>query len=57
MHTPPSRASAIAFWSAAIAGSAYAEVDAGHVMFFEQEDAFVKLVADFIESPATTGGA
>ncbi|MFD7094180.1 alpha/beta fold hydrolase [Streptomyces xanthophaeus] len=42
---------------AAIAGSSYAEVDAGHVMFFEQEDAFVELVADFIEGPATTSGA
>ncbi|MFE9257562.1 alpha/beta fold hydrolase [Streptomyces sp. NPDC006879] len=40
---------------AAIAGSSYAEVDAGHVMFFEQEDAFVKLVTDFIESPTTAG--
>lgn len=36
---------------AAIAGSSYAELDAGHVMFFEQEDSFVKLVADFIEDP------
>jgi pimeloyl-ACP methyl ester carboxylesterase len=34
---------------AAIAGSSYAEIDAGHVMFFEQEDAFVKLVTDFFE--------
>ncbi|GGX69107.1 alpha/beta fold hydrolase [Streptomyces hiroshimensis] len=34
---------------AAITGSAYAEIDAGHVAFFEQEDAFVKLVTDFAE--------
>ncbi|MFC9812301.1 alpha/beta fold hydrolase [Streptomyces virginiae] len=40
---------------AAIADSSYAEIDAGHVMFFEQEDAFVKLVTDFIEDPATAG--
>ncbi|MFD9729380.1 alpha/beta fold hydrolase [Streptomyces sp. NPDC059072] len=33
---------------AAIANSSYAEIDAGHVMLFEQEDAFVKLVSDFI---------
>ncbi|MFD0149154.1 alpha/beta fold hydrolase [Streptomyces sp. NPDC055721] len=40
---------------AAITDSSYAEIDAGHVMFFEQEDAFVKLVTDFIEEPATAG--
>ncbi|SPE53630.1 putative non-heme bromoperoxidase BpoC [Streptomyces netropsis] len=38
---------------AAIPHSSYAELDAGHVMFFEQEDAFVKLVTDFIETHAT----
>jgi len=37
----------------AIAGSSYAEIDAGHVMLFEQEDSFVKLVTDFLETPAT----
>ncbi|MFF7728605.1 alpha/beta fold hydrolase [Streptomyces sp. NPDC008001] len=37
---------------AAISGSVYAEIDAGHVMLFEQEDAFVKLVTDFTDSPA-----
>ncbi|WP_240139668.1 alpha/beta fold hydrolase [Streptomyces sp. MUM 178J] len=37
---------------AAIPGSSYAEIDAGHVMLFEQEDLFVKLVTDFIEAPA-----
>ncbi|MFG2879270.1 alpha/beta fold hydrolase [Streptomyces sp. NPDC048337] len=36
---------------AAIAHSSYAEIDAGHVMFFEQEDVFVKLVTDFVEAP------
>ncbi|MEU2653975.1 alpha/beta hydrolase [Streptomyces sp. NPDC007325] len=38
---------------AAIPGSSYAEIDAGHVMFFEQEDTFVKLVTEFTEAPAT----
>ncbi|TVL91194.1 alpha/beta fold hydrolase [Streptomyces sp. SAJ15] len=42
---------------AAISGSGYAEIDAGHVMFFEQEDAFVKLVTDFTEGPSTTPAA
>ncbi|MFD9166693.1 alpha/beta fold hydrolase [Streptomyces sp. NPDC059558] len=37
---------------AAIPGSSYAEIDAGHVMFFEQEDAFTKLVSDFIQAPS-----
>ncbi|MFJ3595693.1 MULTISPECIES: alpha/beta fold hydrolase [unclassified Streptomyces] len=36
---------------AAIAGSAYAELDAGHVMFFEKADEFTQVVADFIETP------
>ncbi|MFF0475368.1 alpha/beta fold hydrolase [Streptomyces sp. NPDC004284] len=35
---------------AAIAGSAYAEIDAGHVMFFEKEDEFVKTVTGFLGS-------
>ncbi|WFB05738.1 alpha/beta hydrolase [Streptomyces sp. LX-29] len=42
---------------AAISGSSYAEIDAGHVMFFEQEDVFVKLVTDFTEGPSTTSAA
>ncbi|MFI0976241.1 alpha/beta fold hydrolase [Streptomyces sp. NPDC021093] len=33
---------------AAIQGSAYAEIDAGHVAFFEKPDEFIKLVQDFI---------
>ncbi|MET9536327.1 alpha/beta hydrolase [Streptomyces sp. NPDC006553] len=33
---------------AAIAGSAYAEIDAGHVVFFEKEDEFVETVTDFL---------
>lgn len=32
---------------AAIANSSYAEIEAGHVAFFEKEDEFVKLVGDF----------
>ncbi|WP_369373841.1 alpha/beta fold hydrolase [Streptomyces sp. cg36] len=36
---------------AAIAGSSYAEIDAGHVAFFEREDEFVKLVDDFTPAP------
>ncbi|MBT2447755.1 hypothetical protein J7F03_11850 [Streptomyces sp. ISL-43] len=32
---------------AAIAMSTYAEIDAGHVAFFEKEDEFVKLVDEF----------
>lgn len=32
----------------AIAGSRYAELDTGHVAFFEQPDAFVELVRDFL---------
>ncbi|MCX4763702.1 alpha/beta hydrolase [Streptomyces sp. NBC_01275] len=38
---------------AAITGSTYAEIDSGHVAFFEQEDVFVKLVTDFVEGPST----
>ncbi|MFD4914352.1 alpha/beta fold hydrolase [Streptomyces virginiae] len=33
---------------AAIAGSRYAEIDAGHVAFFEKEDEFVRLVEEFV---------
>ncbi|MGW2492145.1 alpha/beta fold hydrolase [Streptomyces sp. NPDC001606] len=33
---------------AAIAGSVYAEIDAGHVAFFEKRDDFAKLVREFI---------
>ncbi|MET9722419.1 alpha/beta fold hydrolase [Streptomyces zaomyceticus] len=32
----------------AIGGSSYAEIDAGHVVFFEKEDEFVKTVTDFL---------
>ncbi|PKV89392.1 alpha/beta fold hydrolase [Streptomyces sp. TLI_146] len=35
----------------AIAGSAYAEIDAGHVAFFEKENEFVELVRDFTLAP------
>jgi pimeloyl-ACP methyl ester carboxylesterase len=44
---------------AAIAGSSYAEIDSGHVMFFEQEDRFVKLVSDFVgdDGPAPSSAA
>jgi len=34
--------------AAAIAGSTYAEIDAGHVVFFEKEDEFVKTVTNFL---------
>ncbi|MFE7514724.1 alpha/beta fold hydrolase [Streptomyces sp. NPDC057540] len=37
---------------AAIGGSSYAEIDAGHVLFFEKEDEFVSTVTDFLGSPA-----
>ncbi|MGW8352812.1 alpha/beta fold hydrolase [Streptomyces wedmorensis] len=37
---------------AAIAGSTYAEIDAGHVVFFEKEDEFVRTVTDFLGSAA-----
>ncbi|MFF4214994.1 alpha/beta fold hydrolase [Streptomyces nondiastaticus] len=33
---------------AAIAHSSYAEIDAGHVMFFERPQEFTKLVSDFL---------
>ncbi|MET7756629.1 hypothetical protein ABZT27_18250 [Streptomyces sp. NPDC005389] len=33
---------------AAIAGSAYAELGAGHVVFFEKEDVFVETVTAFL---------
>ncbi|MGW6393725.1 alpha/beta fold hydrolase [Streptomyces sp. NPDC055103] len=33
---------------AAISGSVYAEIDAGHVAFFEKEDEFVTMVTDFL---------
>ncbi|MBG0814193.1 alpha/beta fold hydrolase [Planomonospora sp. ID82291] len=36
---------------AAIPGSAYAEIDAGHVVFFEKPDEFVGLVRDFVSAP------
>ncbi|MFE4656294.1 alpha/beta fold hydrolase [Streptomyces hydrogenans] len=35
--------------AAAIGGSAYAEIDAGHVVFFEKEDEFVRTVTDFLD--------
>ncbi|KJY42037.1 hydrolase [Streptomyces sp. NRRL B-1568] len=33
---------------AAIADSSYAEIDAGHVAFFEKPEEFIKLVSDFV---------
>ncbi|MFB7253428.1 alpha/beta fold hydrolase [Streptomyces nojiriensis] len=36
---------------AAIADSRYAEIDAGHVAFFEKEDEFVRLVHEFVPAP------
>ncbi|MER5205121.1 alpha/beta hydrolase [Streptomyces sp. NPDC002825] len=39
--------------AAGIARSTYAEIDAGHVMFFEKEDEFVKAVTEFLRSPAS----
>ncbi|MFD7788861.1 alpha/beta fold hydrolase [Streptomyces nojiriensis] len=36
---------------AAICGSRYAEIDAGHVAFFEKEDEFVRLVHEFVPVP------
>ncbi len=36
--------------AAAIGGSAYAEIDAGHVVFFEKEDEFVRTVSDFLDA-------
>lgn len=42
---------------AAIDGSAYAEIDAGHVVFFEQEDVFVRTVTDFVARPAVPAPA
>ncbi|MEU8621074.1 alpha/beta hydrolase [Streptomyces sp. NPDC048623] len=38
--------------AAAIGGSSYAEIDAGHVVFFEREDAFVATVTDFLAARA-----
>lgn len=35
--------------AAAIGGSTYAEIDSGHVIFFEKEDEFVKTVTEFLE--------
>ncbi|MFC9326086.1 alpha/beta fold hydrolase [Kitasatospora sp. NPDC057015] len=35
---------------AAITGSGYAEIDAGHVAFFEKEDEFVQLVGGFVQA-------
>ncbi|MFD9483940.1 alpha/beta fold hydrolase [Streptomyces sp. NPDC059991] len=35
----------------AIADSTYAEIDAGHMAFFEREDEFVKLVHEFALAP------
>ncbi|MEV8587007.1 alpha/beta hydrolase [Streptomyces sp. NPDC051180] len=37
---------------AAIAGSTYAEIDAGHVVLFEKEDEFVRTVTGFLGSAA-----
>ncbi|MEU5214653.1 alpha/beta hydrolase [Streptomyces sp. NPDC020807] len=34
---------------AAIGGSSYTEIDAGHVVFFEREDEFVKVVSEFLD--------
>jgi pimeloyl-ACP methyl ester carboxylesterase len=36
---------------AAIEGSAYAEIESGHVVLFEQPDEFTKLVKDFLGEP------
>lgn len=36
--------------AAAIGGSSYAEIDAGHVVFFEKEDEFVRTVSDFLDA-------
>ncbi|MFC9384691.1 alpha/beta fold hydrolase [Streptomyces venezuelae] len=38
---------------AAIAGSSYAEIDAGHVVFFEKEDEFVGTVTGFLGADVT----
>ncbi|MFI9113207.1 alpha/beta fold hydrolase [Streptomyces venezuelae] len=38
---------------AAIAGSSYAEIDAGHVVFFEKEDEFVGTVTGFLGTDVT----
>ncbi|MFB7937504.1 alpha/beta fold hydrolase [Streptomyces sp. NPDC056049] len=35
--------------AAAIGGSAYAEIDAGHVVFFEKEEEFVRTVTGFLD--------
>ncbi|MFF9149395.1 alpha/beta fold hydrolase [Streptomyces sp. NPDC014861] len=36
--------------AAAIGGSAYAEIDAGHVVFFEKEEEFVRTVTGFLDA-------
>lgn len=36
---------------AAMANSTYAEIDAGHVVFFEKEAEFVQRVSDFVRAP------
>ncbi|GHG60218.1 alpha/beta fold hydrolase [Streptomyces griseocarneus] len=41
---------------AALPGSSYAEVDTGHVAFFEQPDAFVELVDGFTHAPDSADG-
>ncbi|WP_306326280.1 alpha/beta fold hydrolase [Streptomyces venezuelae] len=38
---------------AAIGGSSYVEIDAGHVVFFEKEDEFVATVTGFLGAPVT----
>ncbi|MFF9339344.1 hypothetical protein ACF1CG_06170 [Streptomyces sp. NPDC014773] len=36
--------------AAAIGGSSYGETDAGRVVFFEEEDGFVRTVPDFTDA-------
>ncbi|MGW4651041.1 alpha/beta fold hydrolase [Kitasatospora sp. NPDC004289] len=43
--------------AAALPSARYAEVDAGHVLFFEREDEFVALVEDFLGSATGDGNA